>query len=218
MKKQRIRPQDYPLLYDPHPLSQTNALTKSGLYTRYTWRQDLHLLHVPAVPIEVERVFSRNEETKKATDKLKLMKAIFADELGLNNKETHPIVTDSESKQKEKDAQEDSDMSIEETPGSSSAWRTQLPKQALRRIAARSRVPLHMMTSATLAPLPMEKPTLEKTKSSKFLEYATDPRFTDLVALVRRKNPNSALLGGTARLKKVAWADQSNPRFATNRP
>lgn len=196
MKKQRVRPQDQPLLYDSHVLNQINTLTHSHYYKRYTWRQDLHLLNPPIVPPHVEKVFLRNEENKKATEKMKLLRMILADKMKINVKEgggnQMEMMENCEKRKRKERLQEEE---IDELLMKATRFRGE-PKKKTLRLAAKSRVPLHLMTSATLAPLPLERPGTAPPRSSEFLRHASDPRFQDLLTLVQTKNPESALLGG----------------------
>lgn len=197
MKKQRVRPQDHPLLYDSHVVSHINNLTHSHYYAGFTWRQDLHLLHPPLVPTEVEQVFRRNEENKKATEKMKLLRLILAERMRLNSKEAtqYQSPTDYRDRNKQSQLKEEE---MDQILLSASRWREE-PMRHKQRLAIKSRVPLHMMTSATMGTLPLNRPGTAQPRSSDFLQYASNPRFKDLLALVQRKNPSSLLLGGKAK-------------------
>lgn len=197
MKKQRVRPQDHPLLYDSHVVGHINNLTHSHYYARFTWRQDLHLLHPPLVPTEVEQVFRRNEENKKATEKMKLLRLILAERMRLNSKEaTHQPPADYKDRKGLQTQLKEEEL--DQMLLSASRWREE-PVHHKQRLALKSRVPLHMMTSATMGTLPLNKPGTAQPRSSDFLQYATNPRFKDLLDLVQRKNPDSVLLGGQAK-------------------
>lgn len=201
MKKQRVRPQAQPLLYDSHLVGHINSLTHSHYYSRYTWRQDLHLLSPPMVPAEVEQVFHRNEENKKATEKMKLLRLILAERMRLNSKETVNQQPVADYKDREKMQEQLKEEEIDRLLMSASRWREE-PTRHKQRLSIKSRVPLHMMTSATMGTLPLNRPGTAQPRNTDFLKYASNPRFKDLLSLVQSKNPNSVLLGGDGKRKQ----------------